>query len=132
MTAFLSILHIFLCLILVAIVLVQHGKGADMGVALGGGGSQTLFGARGAGNFLTKLTSGAAALFMITSLSLSFIGAERGASELLSQPGAPESAGASEPGAPEESASATGDDVQAPAGFEAIPAPGEEPAEETD
>jgi protein translocase SecG subunit len=56
-TLFFTILHVFLCLILVLIVLLQHGKGADVGVVLGGGASQTVFGSRGAGNFLTKMTT---------------------------------------------------------------------------
>ncbi|MCH6563123.1 MAG: preprotein translocase subunit SecG, partial [Myxococcales bacterium] len=72
MTLFITILHVFLCLLLVTIVLLQHGKGADIGVVLGGGASQTVFGSRGAGNFLTKLTTGAAILFMSTSLFLSY------------------------------------------------------------
>ena len=73
MRTFLLTLHILTCLSLVIAVLLQRGKGADMGAMLGGGGSQTVFGARGAGNFLTKLTTGAAILFMITSLSLSYL-----------------------------------------------------------
>jgi len=82
-TLFVTILHIAVCFALVAIVLVQHGKGADMGVALGGGGSQTVFGARGAGNFLTKITSAAAVLFMVTSLFLSYFGGPGSAGDLL-------------------------------------------------
>jgi preprotein translocase subunit SecG len=73
MDAFLTVLHIMVCVTLVAVVLLQRGKGADMGAALGGGASNTLFGARGAGSFLTKLTTGCAILFMLTSLSLSYI-----------------------------------------------------------
>lgn len=72
MRTFLYTLHITTCLSLVLVVLIQRGKGADMGAMLGGGGSQTVFGARGAGNFLTRLTTGAAILFMITSLTLSY------------------------------------------------------------
>ena len=72
MRTFLYTLHIITCLSLVIVVLIQRGKGADMGAMLGGGGSQTVFGARGAGNFLTRLTTGAAILFMVTSLTLSY------------------------------------------------------------
>ena len=68
----LTVLHVIACFVLIAVVLLQRGKGADMGAMLGGGGSQTVFGARGAGNFLTRLTTGAAILFMITSLTLSY------------------------------------------------------------
>jgi preprotein translocase subunit SecG len=64
-------IHVVTCLLLIAVVLLQHGKGADIGVQFGGGSSQTVFGARGAGNFLTKATTGAAIVFMITSLVLS-------------------------------------------------------------
>ena len=71
MELLIQILHVATCLSLVAIVLLQHGKGADIGVQFGGGASQTVFGARGAGNFLTKLTTGAAIVFMVTSLVLS-------------------------------------------------------------
>jgi preprotein translocase subunit SecG len=73
MNIFLMTLHIIVCLVLVIVVLLQHGKGADMGAVLGGGGSNTVFGSRGAGNFLTKLTTGCAILFMVTSLSLSYL-----------------------------------------------------------
>jgi len=54
-------------------VLLQHGKGADIGAVFGGGASNTVFGSRGAGNFLTRLTTGAALLFMVSSLSLSYL-----------------------------------------------------------
>lgn len=73
MRTFLFTLHILTCISLIIVVLIQRGKGANMGAMLGGGGSQTVFGARGAGNFLTKLTTGAAAVFMVTSLSLAYL-----------------------------------------------------------
>lgn len=76
MRTFLYTLHIITCLSLLVVVLIQRGKGADMGAMLGGGGAQTVFGARGAGNFLTKFTTGAAILFMITSLTLSYLATE--------------------------------------------------------
>jgi len=59
--------HVLSCIFLIVVVLLQTGKGADMGAVLGGG-SQTLFGASGAGNLLTKLTTGMAITFMATSL----------------------------------------------------------------
>jgi len=55
------------------IVLLQTGKGADMGAAFGGGSSQTLFGSTGAGTFLSKLTTVAAIVFMLTSLTLAYM-----------------------------------------------------------
>ena len=60
MTIFLTVLHVMVCLVLVVVVLLQHGKGADIGAVFGGGASNTVFGSRGAGNFLTRLTTGAA------------------------------------------------------------------------
>ena len=79
-------LHVATCVCLIAIVLLQHGKGADIGVSFGGGGSNTVFGARGAGNFLTKLTTGAAIVFMVTSFTLSRLAGETGVSEILQAP----------------------------------------------
>jgi preprotein translocase subunit SecG len=73
MNTFLLVLHIMVCVVLILVVLLQRGKGSDMGAALGGGGSNTVFGGRGAGNFLTKLTTGAAIGFMLTSLSLAYV-----------------------------------------------------------
>lgn len=66
------ILHVVVCLILIASVLVQQGKGASMGAAFGTGGSQTVFGGSGAGTFLTKVTAVCAAIFFSTSLILAF------------------------------------------------------------
>ena len=66
------ILHLLVCFILMAVVLLQAGKGAEMGAAFGGS-SQTIFGSRGAAPFLSKLTIGAAAFYMITSLTLSIL-----------------------------------------------------------
>lgn len=70
------ILHVVVCLILVGVVLLQTGKGADMGAAFGGS-SQTIFGSRGATTFLSKLTVSAAVIFMVTSLTLSVLSRER-------------------------------------------------------
>src|SRR6185369_2917278 len=69
------VIHVLACLFLIVVVLLQTGKGADMGAVFGGG-SQTLFGSSGAGNFLTKLTTGTAIAFMLTSLILTY-GASR-------------------------------------------------------
>ena len=74
MNTFLVVLHIMACAVLVLVVLLQRGKGSDIGAALGGGGSNTVFGSRGAGNFLTKLTTASAIIFMSTSLSLAYLG----------------------------------------------------------
>ncbi|MBW2272626.1 MAG: preprotein translocase subunit SecG [Deltaproteobacteria bacterium] len=76
MTTFLTVLHIMVCVVLIAVVLLQRGKGSDIGASLGGGGSNTVFGGRGAGNFLTKITTASAITFMLTSLTLSYIGSQ--------------------------------------------------------
>ncbi len=72
MTTVLIIAHVLVALTLIGVVLVQRGQGADMGASFGGGGAQTLFGSRGSGSFLGKLTGGLAATFMLTSLTLAF------------------------------------------------------------
>jgi preprotein translocase subunit SecG len=73
MNVVLVVLHVIVCIFLIAVVLLQRGKGAEMGAVFGGGASSTVFGSRGAGNFLTKLTTGSAIVFMLTSLTLSYI-----------------------------------------------------------
>lgn len=74
MTIAITVIHIVACLFLIGVVLLQQGKGADMGAVFGGS-SQTIFGGSGAGNFLTRLTAAAAATFMLTSLALTYTSA---------------------------------------------------------
>jgi len=71
MIILLTIIHVIVCLFLVVVVLLQSGKAADLAGAFGGMGSQTAFGPRGAATVLSKATTIAAGLFMITSLTLS-------------------------------------------------------------
>jgi preprotein translocase subunit SecG len=78
MVILLTLIHIIVCLFLVIVVLLQSGKAADLAGAFGGMGSQTAFGPRGAATVLSKATTAAAALFMVTSLTLAII-ASRGA-----------------------------------------------------
>ncbi len=66
------VIHVFVCLVLIAAILVQRGKGASMGAAFGTAGSQTVFGSAGAGNFLTQTTSVCAVIFFSTSLLLAY------------------------------------------------------------
>ncbi len=73
MTILLTIVHVLVCLFLIIVVLLQSGKAADLAGAFGGMGSQTAFGPRGSATLLTKATTVAAALFMITSLSLAIL-----------------------------------------------------------
>ena len=77
-------IHIIVCVALIMIVLLQTGKGADMGAAFGGGSSQTLFGSTGASTFLSKATTGAAVIFMLTSLALAYISSHRTGDSIMS------------------------------------------------
>ncbi len=72
MNTALVVLHIVVCFFLIAVVLLQRGRGAEIGAVFGGGASSTVFGGRGAGNFLTKLTTASAVIFMLTSFTLSY------------------------------------------------------------
>ncbi len=78
MTTLLVIIHILICLFLIGVVLIQGGKGAELGSAFGGGSSQTLFGARGAATVLSKITTIVAVIFMITSLLLTIVSIKSG------------------------------------------------------
>ncbi|MGC8503429.1 MAG: preprotein translocase subunit SecG [Acidithiobacillus sp.] len=69
----LMVIQVLLCIVLVALVLVQKGQGADIGAVFGGGASQTVFGARGAGNFLSHITAIVGALFFLNSLGLAYL-----------------------------------------------------------
>jgi preprotein translocase subunit SecG len=81
MSILLIIIHIIVCIALIMIVLLQTGKGADMGAAFGGGSSQTLFGSTGASTFLSKATTVAAIVFMVTSLGLAYLSSHRPGTE---------------------------------------------------
>jgi len=80
MTTIIIVVHIIVALLLIGVVLIQRGQGADMGVSFGGGGAQTLFGSRGSGSFLGKVTGGLAATFMLTSLTLAFFSQQQAGS----------------------------------------------------
>ena len=83
MFTILTVLHVFATLFLIVVILLQTGKGSAMGSGLGAGSSQTMFGASGAGNFLTKLTTGVAILFMVTSLTLAIMSASKGSKSVM-------------------------------------------------
>jgi preprotein translocase subunit SecG len=68
----LAVVHIFICVGLIGLVLIQHGRGADAGAAFGSGASATVFGSRGSASFLTRTTAILATLFFITSLTLAY------------------------------------------------------------
>ena len=70
-------LHILVALAIIGLVLMQHGKGADMGAAFGSGASGSLFGASGSANFLSRTTGVLAGVFFVTSLSLAYVAASK-------------------------------------------------------
>jgi preprotein translocase subunit SecG len=73
MQAIIFVIHVFAALGLIGLILIQHGKGADMGAAFGGGASNTVFGSVGSMPFLTKITALLAAIFFATCLGLGYI-----------------------------------------------------------
>ncbi len=73
METFIWIVHILSAVSVVVLVLLQHGKGADMGAAFGSGSSGSLFGASGSANFLSRTTGALAAVFFVTSLGLTYL-----------------------------------------------------------
>ncbi len=77
MTTFIIVLHVIVSFALIFIILLQTGTGAGMGAAFGAGSSQTLFGSSGSSKFFTRLTTVAATVFMLTSLTLTIISAHR-------------------------------------------------------
>jgi preprotein translocase subunit SecG len=80
------ILHVIVGIALILIVLLQTGKGSEIGASFGGGGNQTIFGSRGAATFLSKVTTGAAVLFMVTSLTLAYLTSRRNMSVIADAP----------------------------------------------
>jgi preprotein translocase subunit SecG len=72
-STFIQVIQIISALVVIGLVLMQHGKGADMGAAFGSGASGSVFGATGSANFLSRATAGAAAAFFITTLMLAFV-----------------------------------------------------------
>ena len=94
------ILHVICTLFLILVILLQTGKGAAMGSGLGAGSSQTMFGSSGAGNFLTKMTTGIATLFMLTSLTLAIMSSKEKSRSIMPEVEKPATASSSGP-APE-------------------------------
>jgi preprotein translocase subunit SecG len=73
MQTILLIIHLITCLLLIGLVLLQHGKGADAGVLTGGGGANSFFGSKGASSFLLKITTALAIVFFSTCMSLDYL-----------------------------------------------------------
>jgi preprotein translocase subunit SecG len=81
--AFLTLVHVVVCLILIVVVLLQHGKSADIAATFGGMGSQTAFGPRGTATVFSRVTTWCAVIFMITSMALTYIASHRGGSSVM-------------------------------------------------
>lgn len=79
------ILHLIVCFLMIAAILLQAGKGAEIGAAFGGS-SQTVFGSRGPGTFLSKVTVAAAVIFMLTSLSLALLSKQENVASVIDVP----------------------------------------------
>jgi preprotein translocase subunit SecG len=94
----LTVVHVLMCFAIIAIVLLQAGKGADIGSAFGGAGSQAVFGSMGTPTVLGKITAVIAIIFTLTSFSLAILGGERASSVVREAP--PAGAPATTPGAP--------------------------------
>ncbi len=101
----LTIIHVLACFGIIGIVLLQSGKGADIGSAFGGAGSQAVFGSMGTPTLLGKITTGIAIVFTLTSFTLAIMGGERGSSVVreappVSAPATPSAPNAPAPNAP--------------------------------
>jgi len=120
MTILLVTLHITVCFALIIVVLLQSGKGAEMGASFGASGSQSVFGAGGGNTFMSKLTTSAAIIFMLTSLSLAFISGKSGNQSIMSS--APKAKPAPMGGLPLQKPAAAPTAPAAPAAPAAIPA----------
>jgi preprotein translocase subunit SecG len=93
------LIHLAVCIALILIVLLQRGKGAGMGAVFGGS-SQTVFGSAGAAPFLTKVTAGAAIVFMLTSLGLAFLSGRGATTSIMEGVATPPAATTEQPKAP--------------------------------
>jgi preprotein translocase subunit SecG len=122
----LTIVHVIVCFALIMIVLLQTGKGADMGAAFGAGSSQTLFGSSGASTFLTKATTGAAIVFMLTCLALAYMASHPTSGSIMRDVQAPAPAAAPAT-APAEQLPAAAPEPAPPAAAPAQDAPAPQP-----
>jgi preprotein translocase subunit SecG len=115
------VLHVLAAIAVCGFVLLQHGKGADMGAAFGGGSSGSLFGAAGSANFLSRSTAVLATVFFLTSVALTWFGSQQGAPQGVMEKGVMERTLPSKPS-----------DVPAPApATSTTPAPATAPAPAT-
>jgi len=89
--ALITLIHVIVCLVLIVVVLLQHGKSADIAATFGGMGSQTAFGPRGTATAFSRLTTWCAIIFMITSMALTYFASHRGGSSVMDNVPAPTS-----------------------------------------
>src|SRR3954470_22811714 len=118
METLLLVVHVIAALGIIGLVLLQHGKGADMGAAFGGGSSGSLFGAAGSANFLSRTTAILATVFFLTSIALTWFGTQHGT--------VPQ--GVMEKGVVERTLPSKPSDVPAPAAGTQAPAPAAGPS----
>jgi preprotein translocase subunit SecG len=110
------VLHVLTALAVCGFVLLQHGKGADMGAAFGSGSSGSLFGAAGSANFLSRTTAILATVFFVTSVALTYFGSQHGAPKGVMEKGLMEQVVPAKPGDIPQPASAGGPAAPAPTG----------------
>jgi len=115
MYAFITALHVIICIMLILIVLLQTGKGAEMGAAFGGS-TQTVFGSSGPAGFLNKMTTGVAIFFMVTSLLLCYFSGRGSMPTIMDE----------KVGQTEQAAPPAAEQLPAPAVEEKLPVPVEE------
>lgn len=122
------VIHVAIAAVLVVLILLQHGKGADAGAAFGSGASSTVFGSQGSASFLTRVTGALAVGFFITSLTLAMIAARQAGPvsvvDRVGEESEPVTDQRQAPGAPEEAGEATGRGEPAGSGM-APPPPAE-------
>jgi preprotein translocase subunit SecG len=82
-TVLITIVHVIVCAVLIIVVLLQHGKSADIAATFGGMGSQTAFGPRGTATVFSRLTTWCAIIFMLTSISLTIFASKRSSSSIM-------------------------------------------------
>jgi preprotein translocase subunit SecG len=83
LSIFITLIHVIVCMVLIVVVLLQHGKSADIAATFGGMGSQTAFGPRGTATVFSRLTTWCAIIFMLTSIGLTYFSSHRGPSSVM-------------------------------------------------
>ena len=120
--------QILSALVMTGLILIQHGKGADMGAAFGGGSSGSLFGATGSANFLSRSTSALAVVFFVSTLALAYFGSAQPRSSSSVLEAAPVPAAQQIPGASPSPAADSSAQVPAPSPSPVVPGPAQIPA----